>query len=252
MKKGQVTVFVIIGIVIVIIGVLIYLFYPKIEAWFIGPEINPNGFMQNCIGEEIKNNLELVSSQGGSINPGHYILYKDQKIEYLCYTEEYYLTCVMQQPMLKRHIETEIENQIKNKAKECFNSMREEYNRYNPELIEGEINVELLPNKIVTTFNSTLTITDDTTQRYEKFIVSIDNNLYELVNIANSILNWEAAYGDAETTTYMNYYPNIKVEKDKQLDGSTVYIITDRDTKDKLQFASRSVAWPPGYGSNPI
>ena len=44
----------------------------------------------------------------------------------------------------------------------------------------------------------------------------------------------------------MNYYHDLKVEKNKQTDGSTIYILTERDTENKFQFASRSVAWPPG------
>jgi len=46
----------------------------------------------------------------------------------------------------------------------------------------------------------------------------------------------------------MTYYRDLKVEKKKQTDGSTVYILTKMDSGDKFQFASRSVAWPPGYG----
>ena len=77
----------------------------------------------------------------------------------------------------------------------------------------------------------------------------LDNNLYELASIAESIVEWEATYGDSETTTYMNYYHDLKVEKKKQTDGTTIYIVTNRDTRNKFQFASRSVAWPPGYGN---
>ena len=46
----------------------------------------------------------------------------------------------------------------------------------------------------------------------------------------------------------MILYPGVKVEKYKQEDGTTVYILTDRNTNDKFQFAVRSLAWPPGYG----
>jgi hypothetical protein len=45
----------------------------------------------------------------------------------------------------------------------------------------------------------------------------------------------------------MAFYPDVKVEKKKQSDGTKVYIITDRNTGEKLQFATRSLAWPPGY-----
>ena len=91
----------------------------------------------------------------------------------------------------------------------------------------------------------TLTLGGDS-ERYEKIVVVVDKNVYELMSIANSILNMELKYGDSETTTYMNYYHDLKVEKLKQSDGTTIYILTNRDTGEKFQFASRSVAWPPG------
>ena len=50
----------------------------------------------------------------------------------------------------------------------------------------------------------------------------------------------------------MNYYHDLNVEKKKQSDGSTIYILTDRNNENKFQFASRSVAWPPGYGAGGI
>jgi hypothetical protein len=78
-----------------------------------------------------------------------------------------------------------------------------------------------------------------------------NNNLFELVVIENSIIDWETTYGDAEVTTYMAYYPNLKVEK-KSGSGGKVYILTDRDTGNKFEFASRSQVWPSGYTNTTI
>ena len=75
----------------------------------------------------------------------------------------------------------------------------------------------------------------------------MNNNIYELTSIAESILNWEAQYGDVETMTYMSFYKDLKVEKYKQTDGSKIYILTNRNTGDKFQFATRSYAFPAGY-----
>ena len=79
------------------------------------------------------------------------------------------------------------------------------------------------------------------------FNVMLNNNLYQLVAIANSIIAFETTFGDSETTFYMNYYKDIKVEKLKESDGTKVYILTDRTNNKKFQFASRSMAWKPGY-----
>jgi hypothetical protein len=253
-KRGQITIFIIVAIVIIVLVALLYMFYPQIKTTLGIESKNPNEFIQDCISKEIEESVNRLSLQGGSLDPRHYIAYKNEKIEYLCYTSEYYKTCVMQQPMLKTHIEEEIGNSIKNKADECFNDLKESYIKkgYAVNLKKGDINVELLPKRIVVTFNNSLTLTKDSSEKYDSIKVVLNNNLYELISITNSILNWEASYGDSETTSYMNYYHDLKVEKEKQSDGTTIYILTDRNNGNKFQFASRSVAWPPGYGVSDI
>lgn len=251
-RKGQVTIFIVIALIIVLFAILIYMFYPKISTTLGFSEENPREFIETCMKEEIGNNINIISSQGGSLNPNHYMMYDNEKIGYLCYTNEYYKTCIMQQPMLIEHIESEIQQGINQKTKECFDSLKETYEKrgYQVSLTRKNTTIELLPKRVQVTFEYPLTLTKGQEQtKYNNIIISINNNLYELAGIAKSILNWEARYGDAETTTYMNYYPNIKVEKKKQNDGSTIYLITERDTQNKFNFASRSVAWPPGYGA---
>lgn len=249
-RRGQVTIFIIIAVVIVVIGILIYSFYPEIVTGLGLGTKNPQEFIQSCIEEDIENNIEILSLQGGSLSPEHYILYNNDKIEYICYTGEYYKLCVVQKPMLKEHIESEIKNDLQEKVEACFNSLEESYQKrgYDVNLKKGGINIELLPKRVVSNFNYSLVLTKGETERYDSFRVMLNNNIYELVSIANSILEWEATYGDAETTVYMDYYHDLKVEKKKQSDGTTIYILTDRNTENKFQFASRSVAWPPGYG----
>ncbi|MBI2043425.1 hypothetical protein HYT25_03485 [Candidatus Pacearchaeota archaeon] len=248
-NRGQLTIFVIAAIVIVGIIGMIYFFFPSVLVNLGVVSGNPSAFMQDCIEEEIQNNVETISLQGGSLEPENFILYKDQKIEYLCYNGNYYLPCVMQQPLLKQHIESEIERGIKNQEDVCFENLKDSFERrgFDISLSEGETFVELLPKKISVTFEKEITLTQgDESQRFEKINVVLNNNLYELTSIADSILNWEARYGDSETTLYMGYYHDLKVEKLKQSDGSTIYILTDRNKGNKFQFASRSVAWPPG------
>ena len=67
--------------------------------------------------------------QGGVINPTNSFLYyndkldKAYKVQYLCYTNKYYVPCVMQQPLLQQSIESEINNNIQQTAKTCFNNL---------------------------------------------------------------------------------------------------------------------------------
>ncbi len=99
-KRGQVTIFIIIGIIIVAAAFLIYFFYPQIKSTIGIQEKNPLSFIQSCIEDDIKDAAAQVSLRGGSIAPENYIMYDDNKVEYLCYTEEFYANCVVQQPML--------------------------------------------------------------------------------------------------------------------------------------------------------
>ena len=253
-KRGQITIFIIIGIVIIILGVLIYMFLPNIKTTLGFEAQNPSAFMQNCLEDEIQEAIKTISSKGGSLSPLNYIEYQNEKIEYLCYTNEYYKTCVVQQPMLKNHIENEIKNGVRKTAENCADEMKKNYERqgYEVNLKGRNFDVELLPKRVVMKVNASLILKNDDAKKYDSIEVVVNNNLYELVSIANSILNWEANYGDAETTAYMNYYRDLKVEKKKQSDGSTIYILTDRNNGNKFQFASRSVAWPPGYGAGEV
>ncbi|MDD5012671.1 MAG: hypothetical protein PHQ66_03460 [Candidatus Nanoarchaeia archaeon] len=249
-RKAQVTIFIIIAIVIVAGALLVYSFFPQIQTTFGGGEVTPQTFIQTCIEKDIQNAVDKLSLQGGSITPENYLLYKDIPVEYLCYTNEYYATCNVQQPNLALHIESEIKNEINNVVDACFNSLQESYEGkgYSVDMKSGEKIIELLPKRIAATFDYSVTLTKGgDVQNYDSFIVLLNNNLYELTSIANSIVEWETTYGDAETSTYMTYYHDLKVEKILRDSGTKVYIITDRNTDSQFQFASRSQVWPAGY-----
>lgn len=252
-KNAQVTIFVIIALVIIGAIVLIYFLFPDTISDFVttGSDLeNPQLKLQQCLEEDVQQTIKTISLQGGDLEPTNYILYDDSQVRYLCYTGEYYQTGVMQEPMLINHIETEIENVVLEKADTCFNDLMEEYRKkgYTLNVGDGEISLELIPEKVLIKFDKGFTISKEDEKSYDGFDIVVDNNLYELVEIANKILDEEAKYGDAETTVIMSQYHNIKVEKDLKTDGSTIYTLTNRNTEEKFMFASRSMVLPPGYG----
>lgn len=248
-KKGQVTIFIIIAVLVVAFGVLIYMFSPGIRSGITGETKNPEQFIQTCLEDEIKDSVETLSLQGGSIEPEHYFTYNNIDIEYLCYTNENLALCVVQQPLLKQHIESEIKSDIEGVVRDCFNALRENYedSGYGADLQEGSTRIELLPKRIVASFNYVLTITKGETETHDAFRIVLNNNLYELISIANSIIEWETTYGDADPRIYMTYYPDLKVEKNPRDDGTSIYVLTDRNSGNKFQFTSRSLVQPIGF-----
>ena len=250
-KKGQVTLFIVIAIAIVAIGAILYMFMPQIRSSFGFDRQNPETFLQNCLEEEVLEAIEILSLQGGSINPEGTLTYDNSEVEYLCYTNEYHKTCTMQRPALKNHVENEIKNYISGKMGECLGEMTSNLEKqgYNVVFREGDYNVELLPQRVAVNVDGSLSLKrGDESSTYEGLDVAYGNNLYEFVAIAISITDFESTYGEAETTVYMDYYRDLKVEKKKRSEGSTIYILTNRNTGDKFQFAIRSLAWPAGYG----
>lgn len=248
--KGQVTIFIILAIVI--LAVLLIIFYPRIKV-AITP-LAADDQVSQCIGDQLGNFMENIAEQGGSADAQNTISYQGRKIEYLCYTNEYYKTCVMQQPFLKQHVESEILNYIDSKAQDCVNQMATSFQNkgYDVSRKQGNISVELVFGALKIIANTPVTLTKGSTQAFDKFVYVKNSAMYDLIMTSESLLNYEARYGDSDTQTFMLYYPDIRIEKLKQDDGSKIYRLENRNTKEMFVFASRSLSWPAGYGiSNP-
>lgn len=247
-KRGQIAIFVIIALVIIAV-VLVVLLYPKLPITQ-KAEFTPEGYLRTCIEPSIKENLNKIADQGGYINPEGYLEYKGDKIKYLCYTAENYKTCIVQQPLIKENVEIELGKLIAGRTEECLQGLKEEYeNRgFDVSLGKSRSEVSINPGEIRVKFIAPITATKDLAQRFEQFDIKINSQIYDLLLTATSIIDYESALGDSETTLYMRYYPNLKIEKTKLSDGSKVYKLSDVSTDERFRFASRSLSWPPGYG----
>jgi len=250
-KRGQVTLFVIIAILIVAVVSVFYFLYPKIQTDVKSQTQTPQAMFRNCIEDILKESIETLSLQGGVMNPELYYLYESNKISYVCYTEEYHKPCVVQRLFLKENMEEELEEELEDSTSACFTNLKSSYQNkgYNVELNYQGLDVKLLPKVIMFIPNVTLSLRKGgESEFYENFDIILNNNLYELATISETLVEWETIYGDVRTTDYMSLYRDIKFEKKKQDDGTTIYILTNRDDESKFQFASRSYVFPPGYG----
>ncbi|MBS3084760.1 hypothetical protein J4411_02505 [Candidatus Pacearchaeota archaeon] len=256
-KKGQVTIFVILALVIIVLGTLIYFFYPGIKITTSPLEETPQAYFQNCIEGNLRENAELIGFQGGSIEPDSSFNYGGTPVAYLCYTTQPYgdsptLKCVPQQALLVNHIEEEMKEVMKNKVHSCFDEMKVDYTKKytGVNLEEKDFNIKLAHNKIILHSDSILTLTKDSPERYENFDVVLNNNLFELASLARTIVAWEAAYGSADPVYFMNYYPNLDIKNPSPDGGKTrIWIIKDMVTGDTFQFASSEIIWPLGIPS---
>lgn len=244
-KRSQVTIFIIIALLILII--LIVLFARTNLENIFAAKSSVQQF-EDCARVYVEQGIEILSKQGGSINPENYYLYDGNKVEYVCYAEANLQNCVMQKPILKNTIEDELLKYSESKINNCLREVKKslEKNGYEVLMKEPKIKIELIPDNILIDMNIGLKITKDGTENYENLKLGIKSKIYNSIMIASSIMAWETRFGDSETLNYMLYYPSIKVEKKKQGDSSKIYILTDRETEEKFMFAVRSFAIPPG------
>ncbi len=87
-KRGQITIFIIIGILIVALAGVIYVVFPDIRSDISETPKTPSEFIQTCMKNDIENTIETISLQGGNYVPEHYIMYQGNPVSYLCYTNQ--------------------------------------------------------------------------------------------------------------------------------------------------------------------
>ena len=164
-KKAQVTIFIILALAIVLVLILLFVGGDKITTIFTGEA--PVDQIKNCVLESLEPALETVMLQGGSLNPENYYLYQDNKLDYLCYTEENYKQCVMQKPLLKQSIEKELGEYIAPRATSCIEAVKQSLRNdgYDVSSKEPEISVSLIPGTVLLDIKA-----DDNYKRYNRII----------------------------------------------------------------------------------
>jgi hypothetical protein len=248
-KRGQVAIYVIIAIVIVAV-ILVLVLFPGVRDTIAGGEFSPGSFLEDCVSEDVKSGVALLASQGGYADPEGFILHEGEKIKYLCYNSGNYETCVVQQPMIKNHFEMELGEIVTPRANECARELKEAYESRGYSVSSSSVSsqVSIIPGKIRVDFLAPMTVTKDSSQTFRDFDVELTSEMYDLLLTSQSIVEFESTYGDSETTLYLQYYPDLKIEKLKVDEGSTIYILGNFNTNEEFRFASRSLVWPPGYG----
>lgn len=241
-KRGQVALFVIIGIVI-ISAILIFFFWVRPTYLSEGGRIS--GF-ESCVQDATETAVDELALKGGFANPEFVYSYESQEIPYLCYTEAYYETCTVQVPFLKQNFEEQMENVLREKINVCYDNSINSLKSQGYDVVSGNVEYNVLAEPGVVRIEIDAP-TSVGTNRFTRFNVEINSPVYEEIMIATSVLQYETAYGDTDTSSMNALYPEFYIDKMKRSDGTTVYAIESKGYETKFQFASRSLAWPAGY-----
>ncbi len=188
MKKGQVTLFVILGIVILLSVVLVFMLRNKLDGLpsFGKQEFTDvEAFLRDCTRNNLVDGMYSVSMQGGYYRPGK----EKSTVSYLKYQIPLYLTPMRQELPLLENVETEMGRYVADKTELCLSEI-EKNGAYR--IIRGtpQALVTIAEKKVMVTVNPSLEIErDNKTRRFGQVKEEIVFDLPKKYNIVKMVLD---------------------------------------------------------------
>jgi len=229
-KKGQMVLWIILAIAIVALVFLILVMLNKKPELQETETENPQIIIDKCVKEAVNEAVDIMLPQGGFIESKNFKVFGRKNISYICQNEWYFKSCTMQHPALLKEMTEEIYNYTSPKIEQCFQSIKEEFEKKNMhvELGQQEINISLARGKIYASIIREVLITKDKeTKKFEKFNSEINSPVYDLGRVAIEIANQEAKYCNFEYGGYMIIYPQFRIIRELADDSTEIYSIRD-------------------------
>jgi len=247
-KRGQITLFVILALVIISI-VFLYIFW--IQPTYITPQTIKPG-LEGCMEEVVKDAIKQMEKQySGFPGLNFSYSYKGEQIPYLCYTNLYLQSCINQKPFLLQYFAAELKKMSQEGVMQCYENSLEDLRKKGIDIGEGQkiFNISLNPDQIVVSLKApTSAARGGAAVQFTEFKSIIDSPVYNMMLIITYLVQQETRYGDSIIEDPMILHPQFLITKIRRDDGNKVYIIKEKNTGDIFKFATRSVAWPVGYG----
>jgi hypothetical protein len=242
-NKGQVTIFVLSAIVIVV-GLIIFFLWSTPN--YLEDNVGIGGF-DKCIEDAVGSKIFILGNNGGFVAPEFTYNYDGKKYVYYCYTPKYYELCSIQVSLLKNLFTSQLEKYIREDVDNCYRNFLEEFHDNGYDVDEGNIGytIEIDPGTVRVQIDVPTSVGN---QRLSDFSVEFNSKLYELIMFATNFVQFESYYGNVDLRSYELLYPEYTFEKVKRGDGTALYDITHTGSRDNIAFASRSLVRPAGYG----
>jgi hypothetical protein len=257
-NQGQVTIFIILGVILVV-GIMLFFILRNFMAPSepgISPEEAPQSYLRVCTEDIVNSVARKITLQGGYLESQDFsknFMFSDESsptnISYLCYTEGFYSPCINQKPLLINHLTKELKKGVEEEVENCFYDyisslenrgfeVQEEYNGFNVVLIPGKIILEIKGKASIKKADKT------TTQ--ENFEIVYPGKFYDLAIIVQEIVNQEAGFCNFDHSSYMLANPDISIDKFRSGDSILIYRIIHKKSKEIFKFAIRGCVYPPG------
>ena len=219
-KRGQVTTFIIVGIVLLL--ALAFIFFArntiieeisgkaKVQSYLRGVMDNIKTETGKCLEKEARSSIDILGKQGGYFGPKSYVEYYGEKISFLCVNKDNDKRCINDM-LSKTEMEGRMKEDLMPKIKKCTNlaqfepstfSLISDYKLvYNPEDVDLQVTI----NKKNVLLNLTMPVTierADVSFSQNSFYKGVNVPLGDIIIVVNDILNLESTTGDFSTVGY--------------------------------------------------
>lgn len=255
-KKGQLTVFIILAIFIVIAIVLLFTLYQgPIKSYIQKQSLSPDQELGQCIGDQLEKTTDLIIQHGGYTTTqslSKAFAYQDQipydNYTYLCYTPDFRARCIPKEPVLISHLNSEISNYMKDKISNCFSSVKSdlESNGYVVSLSsDSNYSVTLLPGYAEIDLQRKLVISkNDQQKEFNNYLIKTQTPLYEMFLVIQEVIRQEILYCNSDYLTLMEEHHQIDISKFQTGDDNKIYTIKNLPTGKIVRFAVRNCVIP--------
>ena len=247
MKKGQVTIFIVVGVVLVV-GIVVVLLLMRGVDFEAPTDLGPREMVAKCVEDAVEISVGKVLVGGGEVVPSQSIMYDGEEWNYLCYQADYYQGCYNIHPMLESLIEEEIRADSLDEVQGCFDAMAVDFENRGYD-VSGEASsysIDLLPGFVDIILEKKVDVVKgEVSQSFENFNGRVVSAIYDLVQVARDVVNSESQYCHFEYNGYMLLYPRHDIRRIDYSD-SKMYRLIDRRSGDEFKFAVRSCAFAPG------
>ncbi|MDP1728605.1 MAG: hypothetical protein Q8L27_00190 [archaeon] len=253
-KKGQITILVIIALIIVVSIILIATLIRNKVSVNLDASENPQAYISDCIQSYLVDAEQKILDGNGYLElNNNYALYNlnkpNEKVPYLCKSSQFYMPCVNQEPMLIEKVRKDLQILIEKDVDNCFNKLTTEIKKSASILEEGKLNysIGLSEGYIIAKANKKIVIKKGEIQNtFEKFETKLQSPIYNLINTARQIVNYESELCEFNDIGWMMNFRDISITKFVTSDQTKIYNLQDRLTEKKLTFAIKSCVMPAG------
>ncbi len=196
-KKGQVTIFIIVGVLIVVAIILVFIFQNELGI-STRYSANPSKFIEDCVEEDLNIAVENIIATGGvyylGSNNDQFMDINGSKIAILCWANKSRTSCVNTHPLLSEETRLTLEQVFIPKVRACFSKLKKDYPNVDITTGDSEFELSLEKGFVLVKMRNQITLTSgEESESFNNFDFSFSSRIYDFLELANLIVTIESS-----------------------------------------------------------